>query len=109
MKILRILSVVLLMGFVGCDDDDGWIEIRNESGRAIESVTITPCDATTQGPNLLNSGTISDGDSEAFEVDFGCYDVEVRTTDGLPGNWEVVVNSGQKLIVLIAQVPAVDG
>jgi hypothetical protein len=108
MSAFRSLAIcLLLLPVAGCEVDEGWIEIRNNTGRAIVSVTIDPCGASTPGSNRLGTGSIPDGEEEAFRVDFGCYEVNVLTADGLPGFWEVGIGSDDRRVILFAEPPGV--
>jgi hypothetical protein len=58
----------------------GWIEVVNRSGRNIDAVLISDCDAASYGLNRLPSGTaIPSGGRYRFEVSAGCWDVDAGT------------------------------
>lgn len=97
-------ALLLLLAAAGCDNSEGRIIIRNRTGRAITSVTIAPCGAQVPGPNRLQ-GSLSSGQSASFDVDFGCHEVAVLTTDQLPGFWQVDIGRGSRQVILFAEPP----
>ncbi len=101
----RLLCFIFLF-IGGCDVEEGWIVLQNDTGRAITSLTIARCGETEPVPNRLGMGSIPDGEEASFRVEFGCYEVNVLTADGLPGRWEVVLHDGARRVTLYARPPA---
>lgn len=96
---------LFLLPLAACDDEDGLIVINNQSARAVTSVVIDPCSATTTGPNKITA-PIPDGGQRTFRVGFGCYNVNIVTDDNLTGEWEELdVSRRDRRIELFAEPP----
>lgn len=55
----------------------GQINVINGSSSTLTAITVSPCDAFSHGFNRLPSGAeLAPGQSYAFTVSAGCYDVQ---------------------------------
>jgi hypothetical protein len=68
---------------------EGWIVVRNDTSRAITTISIEPCGGPTPGPNRLGT-PVAPGASESFLLRFGCYDVAEERGMRVPDDVSVV-------------------
>ncbi len=86
---LGVIGVTSALVLAGCEamitggdlirpgEPTGLIEVVNNSDTILDVVLISNCDASTYGLNRLPEGTwIPFGESYAFEVSAGCWDVD---------------------------------
>jgi len=103
MLFLRVIATASLPLIMACDTNEGWIVVRNDTGRAITEVHIDPCGVEEPGPDRTGSGAIAPGSSEGFRTALGCHQVYILTEDGFPGYWEVDLDRGARQVVLFAR------
>ena len=82
---LAVMLVVLLVA--ACSDSnepgDTLLTIENESGARVAFVQCSDCGDPEWGPDRLDDDEfIDDGDSRSFDVDPGCYDIQVTLVGG---------------------------
>jgi hypothetical protein len=97
---LPLLALALALT-AGCGGDEGVgisvsrILLENASPQAVEDFYIRTCGVTEWGPDRLGATTVAPGESRAFAVTPGCYDIRaVQSNDAASTQLNIEIRRG---------------
>lgn len=106
-RITVALSAAAVLMMAGCEslitggpliregEPTGIIRVVNASAHVVDNVLISDCDASTYGLNRMGDGEkILPGNSRAFTVSAGCWDVDAGSFSGGEARMRMTVNAG---------------